>query len=462
MYDFKKIVLGVAPTRRDVFPPPENAIANKAPVIKRLREIFTGVDDLDIVDIDCINDEGILSDYEDVAKTEKLFRDHNVDAVFMPHLNFGQEEVVGKLGHALKLPFLLWGPRDPCPKPNAPVRDFDVQCGLFASSKALSRYGAPFTYIENCWLDAPILEKGISDFVRVASTVRAFKQLRILQLSTRPRQFLSVKVNESELLEKFGIEVAVLESTEIINCIDSVLANREDEIKQLICGWEGSLDVSGLSLERLKKIAAIEIGVAELASTYDCSVVSGECWQLFVTKYGVRPCFVFGDLTQKGLPVSCENDIHGSITSALLLGATRMQTPTFLADVTIRHPDNDNAELLWHCGPFPSCLAREGARPAIRNDGIGWWELKHGDITIARFDAEKGKYSLFADEGYGVEGPETDGNYIWMETPDWIKREKKLIYGPYIHHVVGAHGKYKDILHEACKYLGDIMPDSVD
>ena len=189
MYNFRNLILGVAPTRRDTFPPPQFAVANKAPVMNRLNEIFKGVQDLEIVNIDTINPEGLLVENEDVYKTEKLFRDRGVDAVFMPHMNFGQEEAVGKLAKAMGLPFLLWGPRDERPEPDAPVRKLDVQCGLFASSKALSRYGVPFTYVENCWLDSPVLERGIHDFIRTASAVRAFRKLRILQLSTRPRQF---------------------------------------------------------------------------------------------------------------------------------------------------------------------------------------------------------------------------------------------------------------------------------
>jgi len=461
MYDFKKITLGVAPTRRDTFPPPEFAIANKAPVMKRLNEIFKGIENLEIVGIDGINSEGILVENTDVDKTVKLFREKNVDAIFMPHLNFGQEEAVGRLAKALGVPFLLWGPRDPRPKPDVPFRDLDVQCGLFASSKALGRYGVPFTYIENCWLDSPILEKGINDFIKTASAVKAFRNLRILQLSTRPRQFLSVKVNESELLEKFGIEVVVLESTYITECMDSILKNRGNDIKNLIGEWNAGYNLGGLNQGKVEYMAALELAILTLADTYGCSVVSGECWHLFKERYGIRTCFVFGDLTGKGLPVSCENDIHGSVTSAILLGATRMKTPTFLADLTIRHPDNENAELLWHCGPFPGCLAKT-AKPAVMGDGLGWWELKGGDITLARFDAEKGSYNLFAGEGRGIDGPATDGNFVWFEANDWIKWEKKLIYGPYIHHIIGAHGKYKNVLFEACKYFGGVTPDTAD
>jgi len=461
VYDFRKIKIGVAPTRRDMFPPAEHAIKNKETVMKRLREIFGKIGDLEVVDIDSVNSEGILVEHEDIVKTIELFRRRKVDAVFMPHLNFGQEEAVGRLGSALKVPFLLWGPRDPRPDPNAPNRELDTQCGLFASGKILRRSGVPFTYIENCWLDSPVLEKGINDFICTASAVKAFRNMRILQISTRPRQFLSVMVNESMLLERFGIEISIVEATEVTNCIDDVLENRTDELNTLLEEWDVNYDLSDVTPGKIENMAALEIGIKTLAEKYGCSVVACECWHLFGAKYGIRTCFVFGDLARKGMPVSCETDVHGCITAALMLGATRMDTPTFLADLTIRHPDNDNAELLWHCGPFPGSLAT-CSKPPVKGDGLGWWEIKGGDITLARFDADKDEYYLFAGEGRGIKGPATDGNYVWFETDNWVKWEKKFVYGPYIHHVSGVHGKYKEILHEACKYLCGVIPDSVD
>jgi len=444
-----------------MFPPAEHAIKNKEAVMKRLYEIFGRIDDLEVIDADSINSEGMVVEHDDIEKTIKLFRDRGVDAVFMPHLNFGQEEAVGRLGAALKVPFLLWGPRDPRPEPDVPNRLYDTQCGLFASGKILRRYGVPFTYIENCWPDSPVLEKGINDFIRTASAVKAFKNLRILQISTRPRQFQSVIVNESTLLERFGIAVSVVDATEAVECIDDVLENRADEIEALLKQWDKDYDLCGVTPGKLDSMAAMEIGIVTLAEKYGCSTVACECWHLFAAKYGIRTCFVFGSLTRRGIPVSCETDIHGCITSALVLGAVRMDTATFLADVTIRHPDNDNAELLWHCGPFPGSLAT-CAKPPVMGDGLGWWEIKGGDITVARFDADKDEYYLFADEGRGVDGPPTDGNYVWFEVDDWVKWEKKLVYGPYIHHVVGVHGQYKEILHEACKYLGGVTPDCAD
>ena len=146
------------------------------------------------------------------------------------------------------------------------------------------------------------------------------------------------------------------------------------------------------------------------------------------------PCAGFADLIQRGLPVACECDIHGTISSTLLAAAALWQKPTFLADMTIRHPTNDNAELLWHCGPCPSSMAMPGVKPRMEMC-LGQFELAHEHVTVCRFGGSHGKYRLFMGEGEGVDGPATNGNYLWLETKNWPEWERHLVKGPYIHHI---------------------------
>ena len=185
-------------------------------------------------------------------------------------------------------------------------------------------------------------------------------------------------------------------------------------------------------------------------------------WDLFEKNYGVRTCVIMGNLSEMGIPVVCETDIHGVIGAAMATAVARGDSCIFLADITQRHPTNENAELLWHCGPFPRALAKESSHPSL----VSWhgqWELMEGDITLCRFDmVETGKYALFADHCHTTEGPVTHGTYVWVEVDDWIKWERKFVEGPYIHHVAGIYGKYAPILKEACKYLNGVVYDCAD
>ena len=143
------------------------------------------------------------------------------------------------------------------------------------------------------------------------------------------------------------------------------------------------------------------------------------------------------------------------IIQAVTLG----KESSFLADLTIRHPQNDNAELLWHCGPFPYSLKDSGCQARLVG-GQERFELKKGDITVCRFDDCDGKYYLFGGEGRAVDGPQTNGTYVWFETGNWKRWEEKLMFGPYIHHVGGIYGNYKPVLREAARYLGLIFDDA--
>jgi len=457
MNNKQNLVLGFAPTRRRMYDV-TFALENRRRIKKRVESILSGYN-VELVDIDWLNNEGLLIEMEDVQKVEEYFKQKKVDAIFMPHCNFGSEEVVGKLGKVMGKPFLLWGPRDEAPPPDGGIRQTDTQCGLFASSKALLRYGVPFTYIENCWVDDEAFERGLVDFIRVASIIKTFRNLRIGQVSLRPKPFLSVMVNESELLERFGIEVVPITGVEIIGKTNEILSNRRDEIKALVADIKGKIDCSAMDDESMDKIAALELAFMDLAKEHECSAMASECWRTFWQAFKIRSCFAFGDLIDRGLIVACETDINGAVTMAMLKAASFGQTPPFLADLTIRHPKNENAELLWHCGPFPQSLAKyPEQRKLVRF--TGFWELKEGDITVARFDGCRGKYSLFAGAGKGVDGPSTNGNYVWIEVDDWVKWERKLIYGPYIHHVACIHGNYVPILQEACRYIEGVEIDT--
>lgn len=479
------ITLGYVPTRRDMFPG-QPAAAMNGKIRARVGEICEKLGDIELIDISDVVEGGLLWCQEDIAPVIDHLRQKKVDAVFFPHCNFGQEEAVAKVAKAIGKPVLLWGPRDPAPQGVDEFRVFDTQCGLFATSKVLSRNGVPFTYIENCWLEDAVFDKGLENFIRVASVVKSMQGMRIGVIGPRPRQFLSVQVNESELLEKFGVELTTIWTEEVSTVVKklqkgmgdaigsrlgvelpvTVRSWKEDgepdpRIAQRVQEFKTTLDCSRMTDDQLSIMAAVELAIEELARINHLDAVAVDCWAYLASEYGIQACFILGDLIDRGLVAACETDIHAAITARMLQAAARGKSAPFIADLTCRHPTNDNAELLWHCGPFAKSLRKEGVKGAIRT-GKGFYEIKGGDITVARFDQLSGDYRLFADQVVGCEGPVTNGNYVWVETGNWPAWEKKLIYGPYIHHLVGVHGNYAAVLKESCKYIGSVRHDSVN
>ena len=137
-----KVVIGYAPTRRRIFSV-EDALKYKKIIRDKLNEL-----EIEFVDIEDINEEGLLRCAEDVEPVIEKFRAAKVNALFIPHCNFGSEHSCGKVARALNVPVLLWGPRDEAPLADG-SRLRDTQCGLFATGKVLRRMKYFVFYIDD-------------------------------------------------------------------------------------------------------------------------------------------------------------------------------------------------------------------------------------------------------------------------------------------------------------------------
>lgn len=443
-----KIKLGYAPTRRSIFSAPD-AVKYRGLTAEKLTQM-----EVEFVDITGINEEGLLYCEEDRIKVLELFRKEKVDGLFVPHCNFGTEYIVARLAKDLNVPVLLWGPLDERPDEKG-IRLRDTQCGLFATGKVLRRFGVPFTYLKNCRIEDKAFSQGIKRFQAVCSAVRAFRRARILQIAPRPFDFWSTMCNEGELLEKFNIQLAPVPMPELTNKLKEVESSRE--VLDTIAYIKDNMTVC-VKEEELKKVAALKTAMSSLAKQYGCSAIAIQCWNALQGEIGIMPCAANSLLTQEGLPVVCETDIHGAITSILVQGAVLNDERTFFADWTVRHPDNKNGELLQHCGPWPLSVAKEkpvlGYPLAFDYPGAVEAPAKDGEVTLARFDGDNGKYSLLLGNARVVPGPYTKGTYSWVEVEDLDRLEEKIVTGPYIHHCTGIYGDVVPVLYEACKYIG--------
>lgn len=458
----EKIRLGIAPTRRFCFSK-EDAHRFKDLTLKTLRED----DRVEVIDIEDINEEGLLYDsVEDVDRIADKFISAKVDALFFPHCNFGTEDTVAKVAKKVGKPVLLWGPRDEDPLEDG-TRLRDTQCGLFATGKILRRFNVKFTYIPNCTIDDPLFARGFDTFLRAVNVVKAFGKLRILQIAPRPAGFWTMIYNEGELLEKYGVQVYPITLKELEMRVFSIEDENGEELAETVESIKRIVDCSEAEENAVRRCAALKIAVRGFAEEQGCTAVAIQCWNALQDSLDIMPCMINGLLTDEGLPVTCETDVHGAITSVMASAAAFGKTTPFFADLTVRHSENPNSELLFHCGNFPPSLAEtklkfsrhflfDGHKPGTHEGAI-----RQGDMSIVRFDGDHGNYQLFLGKAKGVSGKYTRGTYVWIEVNDWLLWEEKLVCGPYVHHCVGIHDAVIPALYEACKYL-EITPDLAD
>ena len=459
----KELLIGLAPTRRNVFSKEE------AGRYKKLIETRLQSWGVRFINLDWLNDEGLLYDELDAPRVAQRFLAEGVDAVFAPHCNFGTEGAVGLLARAVGKPFLLWGPRDDAPLADG-TRTRDTQCGLFATSKVLRRMGVPFTYVINSTVDSPEFERGFKAFLGAAAAANAFLGARVGQVDTRPSAFWTVMVNEGELMERWGIRVVPTTLVDVEQGVKKLMADPTPMLRDSAADLARRIDFGKLPPEGVLKFAALKQWLLEWAEREALDAIAIQCWDAIQLALGLYPCIADSELTGMGLPVACETDVHGALTALMAQAAVHYATPIFFADLTIRNPENENSELLWHCGPFPILLARPDSPRRVSDNyiaqnglyGVAEWQIKGGEVTLARLDGDHGQYSLLMGHARGTKGPYTRGTYLWVEMDNWPKWEQKLIYGPYIHHIVGVHARVAPILAEACKYIPGLTPDPVE
>ncbi|MCK5739746.1 fucose isomerase [bacterium] len=448
------IRLGFCPIGKFVFSH-EDALNYKRQIEAILQNM-----NIEIVSLDGILPDGMIRSQDHVAAAVAHFQQAKIDAIFMPHCNFGTEGAVGSIAKKLGVPVLLWGPRDEAPLPDG-TRLRDSLCGLFASSKVLHQLQIPFTYIENCRLDAPKFTQGIDTFIRAVNVANAFRNgIRIGHIGQRIDFFWSTIINENELLRKFNVEILPIDMVEFITAAkERARKNHADYLTELNQLRE-TTTIEGFDTdEPMINVLAVRDEMLIIAEKEQLEGLAVQDFMSLVDEMGAY-CFYANSAVSDLFPMGCESDIHGAISAALLKRAALSTTPAFLADLTVRHPSNDNGILLWHAGaPLSLChpeeLVRIGHHWILPSplSGMPHFRLQDGPITVARFDGDERGYQLAVGEGKSIDGPETQNNYVWVEVDDWPHWERTLIEGPFMHHIGMIYGHFNAVLTEAVKYI---------
>ena len=458
-----KVKLGFCPIGKFVFSH-EDALHYKALIEAKLREW-----QVDYVSIDGVLPDGIVRDQSHVQPVVDHFKREGIDALFLPHCNFGTEGAAGMIGAKLGVPVLLWGPRDEAPLPDG-RRLRDTLCGMFATSKVLHKLNVPFTYIENCRVDDLAFQKGVDTFLRAANVADAMRRgIRIGHIGQRIDFFWTTIINESELLERFHVEVLPLDMVEFIRRTKDRAVKHRPIYQAELDALKTQAQIEGFDTDDpMIYVLASRDEMLEAADKYDLQGFATQDFNSLIDELGAYNMYATSAVSDR-YPVGYESDIHGAITDVLLQRAAYNTAPTYLVDLTIRHPTNDNGILLWHAGAPLSM--RDPANPAKVGhhwilpsplSGMTHFRLKQGPITVARFDGDHGDYKLAVGQGQSIDGPYTQNNYVWMEVDNWPHWERTLMEGPFIHHTGMIYGHYGDALVEACKFIPGLQPLRLD
>lgn len=468
MFDYK-VKIGLVPMRRDTNNRPKgtfltwySAEERGERFVRYIEENFT-TDKVSFVDSKGLGTKDLIHDAASAAAMVERMKREGVDAVFIVNCNFGNEEAAADIAKAMGKPVLLWAPLDDEYYVDG-MRPTDSQCGLFGVSRQMQRFHIPFSHLPCCRVESDEFKDGFLSFVRVACMVKNFTGLRIGQIGLRPAPFYSVIWNEGELMEKFGLKIIPINFALIEQRMKATLDERPAEMKEIADGIRKNYRMDDLTPKYVDTMAAYAVTLKRLYTEFDLDAISAECWTATPVMFdGFAPCTVYSILNDMGYLVSCESDMHCLLTMILLKSATLGEGKPLFGEFTVRHPEDRNAELLWHCGPFPlSQKAESGVGSTARLvNQRSWFRAKDGVYTVARLDQESGRYVILPLVGRTTEGPATHGTYLWVKFDDLQKIEDRIIDGPYIHHFTEIAGDYTREIREFCKYFPNLETDRI-
>jgi L-fucose isomerase-like protein len=267
-------------------------------------------------------------------------------------------------------------------------------------------------------------------------------------------------------MREFGQKVVPIDLADIMG----LAASQEDlaAIKQVNREMTAQADLPAASAAALERIAGLECALARFAEEKKLAAMGVQCWTAMQQVYGLSPCYAMGRLTDRGIMTSCEVDIYGALTMLVQYLASLGKTAPHFIDWTIRHQDQENAFLAWHCGNAPPSLVCEGGRVGIsyhsilgptlgleRSVGTAEFQLRSGPVTLCRLQEHDGEFKMLITNGKAVESQQKlRGSWSWVEVPDLDGLYNTLVMEGFVHHASLIHGAYFRPIEDACEYLG--------
>ncbi len=457
------IKLGFLPAHREPFDE-EWAVRMR----KRCLEVFTHIPGLEVV---CPDEKmtggGLVRNDEDAEKTIKLFQQKEIAGLVIGTMTFGDEVAALTVAEAFQdAPILLFGTKEDAFTAGG-CRKSDSFCGTLSISSGLHRRDIIFDFAGIVFPEEKEFQGKVRDFARVCSIVKGFVGAKIGLVGPRPERFETCIFSEDEMLRQFSQRVVTTSLPDIMERAGKI-KNDSPEFRKLQREMKNEADLSALKPDNVRALVSLELTLEQFAAEKGLAGMGIQCWTAIQEVYGISPCYVMGRLTDKGLMTACEVDIYGALTMLVQHLASLGKTPPHFIDWTIRHQEQKDVFLAWHCGNAPPSLVCKSSRVAIkyhsilgesqgieRSMGTGEFQLKPGIVTLNRLVEHEGRFKMLITAGKIVESnQELRGAWSWVQVADLDNLYTVLVKEGFTHHASLIHGDYAKVIEDSCEFLG--------
>ena len=462
------IKVGIVAVSRDCFPAPLAVNRRKA-----LVEAYTkkyGAADIYECPITIVESEiDMVNALEDIKKA-----DCNALCVYLG--NFGPEIAETLLAKHFDGPKMFCAAAEESQGTLGVQGRGDAYCGMLNASYNLALRNTKAYIPEYPVGDAGDCADMIHDFLPVARVAVGLSNLKIISFGPRPQNFLACNAPIKQL---YNLGVELEEESEL----DLFEAYQKHEGDSRIAAVVEDMKKELGDNKMLPKLAQYELTLTDWMEEHKgyrkYVALTTKCWPAFQDMFRFVPCYVNSRLTGRGIPVSCEVDIYGTLSEYIGLCITG--EPVTLLDINNSVPKDMYEQHIkgkfdykhtdtfmgFHCGN--TCSSKiHGAHldyqkimanthPAEWCEGTIEGDINPGDITFYRlqstadcqlraYDAE-GEVLPVATQSFGGIGV-----FAIKEMGRFYRYE--LIGKNYPHHGAVMFGHYGKALYDALKYIG--------
>ncbi|MFN2229720.1 MAG: L-fucose/L-arabinose isomerase family protein [Anaerolineae bacterium] len=428
--------------------------------------------------IEGLTPHGMVHSLDEAEAVAEYFQDQKVDGLILCPLDFGDERSASKVAEKLGVPVLLYATKEP-PGLDDPglSRVSDSYCGNLSMASGLYRRKIPFYYAGLFFPDEPAFEAEVETFVRAVAVVKGLRGARIGQVGVRPPTFETVGYDETAMIRKFGQNM-IYANLGDITAAAKALADDDARVSAVIDDIHEQFATVTVSDTYLLNAAKLEVALSDFWTRNKLSGMAMQCWPSVGRELGISVCATYGRLTGKHMLTACEADILGALSMMVNYHAALGEAVPHFVDWTIRHRENPNQLLAWHCGNAPACLAADASQRALRSRrdmagegevpeldptaGLGQFQIKPGTVTFCRMAEYDDAWKMLIATGEIIPSDETlAGTWSWVQVKDHDALYRTLVEEGFVHHASMIHGDQTQALLQACKFM-DIEPIVVD
>ena len=182
----------------------------------------------------------------------------------------------------------------------------------------------------------------IHDFLPVARVAIGLANLKIISFGPRPANFLACHAPIKQL---YNLGVEIEEESEL-DLFESYQKHIDDKrVPEVV--EDMAKEMNTKSSDMLKKLAAYELTLLDWAQEHKgyrkYVAMTTKCWPAFQDMFKFVPCYVNSRLMKKGIPVSCEVDIYGTLSEYIGLCVSQDEVTLLDINNSVPHDMYDEA-----------------------------------------------------------------------------------------------------------------------